>query len=194
MKKIDTNHPVWDRFFTVNPLVIIGSKEEDGNYDLAPKHMAFPMGWKNYFGFVCTPRHGTYQNIKRTGEFSVSYPKPSQVVITSLTATPRCEDNTKPGLDLLPQTQAELIDSVFVKDSYVQLECKLEKFIDGFGINSLITGKIVQAYVDENSLRNNDRDDHELIFEAPILSYLSPGRYSVIKKSHSFPFPKDFRK
>lgn len=194
MKKIDTNHPVWDRFFTVNPLVIIGSKEEDGNYDLAPKHMAFPMGWKNYFGFVCTPRHGTYQNIKRTGEFSVSYPKPTQVIITSLTATPRCEDNTKPGLDLLPQSRAELIDSIFVKESYIQLECKLEKFIDGFGENSLIAGKIIQAYVDEHYLRSEDRDDHELIFEAPILTYLSPGRYSVIKKSHSFPFPKDFRK
>lgn len=194
MKKITTNHPIWDRFFTVNPLVIIGSKEEDGSYDMAPKHMAFPMGWKNYFGFVCTPRHGTYQNIKRTGEFSVSYPKPTQVILTSLTATPRCDDNTKPGLSMLPQIPAESIDSVFVKDSYLNLECKLEKFVDGFGENSLITGRIVEATVDENSLRSEDRDDHELIFEAPLLSYLSPGRYSIIKKSHSFPFPKDFSK
>ncbi|NBB77274.1 MAG: flavin reductase, partial [Bacteroidetes bacterium] len=139
MQSINTDHPIWERFFTVNPLVIVGSKEEDGRYDLAPKHMAFPMGWKNYFGFVCTPRHGTYQNIKRTGEFSVSYPKPTQVVVTSLTATPRCDDDTKPGLDILPKAPAETIDSVFVEDSYLQLECKLEKIVDGFGENSLIT-------------------------------------------------------
>ena len=36
--------PVWDRVFTVNPLVLVGTKEEDGGYDLAPKHMAFPIG------------------------------------------------------------------------------------------------------------------------------------------------------
>ena len=194
MQSINTDHPIWERFFTVNPLVIVGSKEEDGRYDLAPKHMAFPMGWKNYFGFVCTPRHGTYQNIKRTGEFSVSYPKPTQVVVTSLTATPRCDDDTKPGLDILPQVPAEKIDSVFVEDSYLQLECKLEKIVDGFGENSLITGQVVNALVDENSLRNEDKDDNDLIFHEPLLAYLAPGRYAVIKQSHSFPFPKDFKK
>ena len=194
MQSINTDHPIWERFFTVNPLVIVGSKEEDGRYDLAPKHMAFPMGWKNYFGFVCTPRHGTYQNIKRTGEFSVSYPKPTQVVVTSLTATPRCDDDTKPGLDILPQVPAEKIDSVFVEDSYLQLECKLEKIVDGFGENSLITGQVVNALVDEHSLRNEDKDDNDLIFHEPLLAYLAPGRYAVIKQSHSFPFPKDFKK
>ncbi|PWN06419.1 flavin reductase family protein [Rhodohalobacter mucosus] len=194
MQTISTDHPIWERFFTVNPLVIVGSKEEDGRYDLAPKHMAFPMGWKNYFGFVCTPRHGTYQNIKRTGEFSVSYPKPSQVVITSLTATPRCDDDTKPGLAVLPQVPAETIDSVFVEDSYLQLECTLGKIIDGFGENSLITGRVVRAYVDEDSLRSEGKDDNDLIFNEPLLAYLAPGRYSVIKQSQSFPFPKDFKK
>jgi flavin reductase (DIM6/NTAB) family NADH-FMN oxidoreductase RutF len=194
MQSINTDHPIWERFFTVNPLVIVGSKEEDGRYDLAPKHMAFPLGWKNYFGFVCTPRHGTYQNIKRTGEFSVSYPKPTQVVITSLTATPRCDDDTKPGLDILPQVPAETIDSVFVENSYLQLECKLEKIIDGFGENSLITGRVVNAFVDEHSLRSEDKDDNELIFHEPLLAYLAPGRYAVVKQSHSFPFPKDFKK
>ena len=194
MQTISTDHPIWERFFTVNPLVIVGSKEEDGRYDLAPKHMAFPMGWKNYFGFVCTPRHGTYQNIKRTGEFSVSYPKPTQVVITSLTATPRCDDDTKPGLDILPRVPAETIDSVFVDDYYLQLECRLEKIIDGFGENSLITGRVVGAHVDEGSLRSNGKDDNDLIFNEPLLAYLAPGRYSVVKESQSFPFPKDFKK
>ena len=32
--------------------------------------MAMPMSWKNHFGFVCTPRHNTYQNIQRSGQFS----------------------------------------------------------------------------------------------------------------------------
>ena len=81
--------PVWDRVFTVNPLVLIGTRERGGGYDLAPKHMAFPMGWENYFGFVCTLRHATYHNARREGAFTVSYPKPTQIVLASLSATRR---------------------------------------------------------------------------------------------------------
>lgn len=93
---LDLERPLWDRFFMVAPLVIVGSKEADGNYDLAPKHMAMPFGWDNYFGFICTPRHNTYQNIIREKVFSVSFPQPNQILMASLTATPRCEDNQKP--------------------------------------------------------------------------------------------------
>ena len=53
---LDTKHPVWERFFTVAPLVLIGTQEPDGGHDLAPKHMAMPVSWQNYFGFVCAPR------------------------------------------------------------------------------------------------------------------------------------------
>ena len=52
---IDTSEPVWERFFTVAPLVLIGTVGEDGVFDIAPKHMVTPMGWQNYFGFVCKP-------------------------------------------------------------------------------------------------------------------------------------------
>jgi len=49
---VDTSVPVWDQFFTVAPLVLIGTIDKDGSLDLAPKHMVTPMGWQNYFGFV----------------------------------------------------------------------------------------------------------------------------------------------
>ena len=64
----------------------------------APKHMVSPLGWQNFFGFVCTPRHRTYQNIRREGAFTVTFPRPSQVVLTSLSAAPRDDDDVKPAL------------------------------------------------------------------------------------------------
>jgi flavin reductase (DIM6/NTAB) family NADH-FMN oxidoreductase RutF len=73
---LDLNAPIWERFFLLAPMVLIGTIEPDGQPDLAPKHMATPMGWDNYFGFVCTPRHGTDKNIERTGVFTVTYPPP----------------------------------------------------------------------------------------------------------------------
>ena len=76
--ELEVERPIWDQFFTVAPLVLVGTREADGRDDLAPKHMVTPMGWQNYFGFVCTPRHGTYQNIARDGVFAVTYPRPTQ--------------------------------------------------------------------------------------------------------------------
>ena len=111
---IDTTVPVWDQFFTVAPLVLIGTKDADGALDLAPKHMVVPMGWQNYFGFICTPRHSTCRNIERTGEFTVSYPKPSQVLITSLAASPRDEEGGKPVIDYFRTFDAEQVDGQFI--------------------------------------------------------------------------------
>ena len=105
--------PVWDRVFTVNPLVLIGTRERSGGYDLAPKHMAFPMGWENCFGFVCTPRHATYHNARREGVFTVSYPKPTQIVLASLSATRREGDGSKPGLYALRTFPASEVDGGF---------------------------------------------------------------------------------
>ncbi len=88
---LDTSIPIWERIFTVAPLIVIGTKE-GATYNLAPKHMATPIGFDNYFGFVCTPKHATYQNIKETQEFTVSFPIPDQVVLASLSAMPRCDE------------------------------------------------------------------------------------------------------
>ena len=63
-KTLDVSKPIWEKIFIVAPLVVIGTKEGDG-YDLAPKHMATPIGFENYFGFVCTPEHSTYVNAKK---------------------------------------------------------------------------------------------------------------------------------
>lgn len=189
---LNTDHPIWDRFFTVAPLIVVGSREPSGNYDLAPKHMATPLSWENHFGFVCTPSHGTYQNIKREKVFTVSFPNPEQVLLTSLTAAPRCDDDTKPSLRALPTFPASVVEGVLVKNSYLFLECELDRIIDGFGNNSLIAGRIVAAQVSENALRAQDKDDQEILKNSPLMAYLPPGRYTAIDQSLSFPFPKGF--
>ena len=191
---LDLNQPIWDRFFTVAPLVVIGTREPDNTYDLAPKHMAMPLGWGHYFGFICTPHHHTYQNIRRTKEFTVSFPQPTQILATSLTAAPRCSDDHKPALTALPTIKATVLDGVFLQDAYLCLECELNRIIDGFDDNSLIAGKILAAHVDEASMRLAARDDQDLLRRAPLLAYLSPARYARIDHSQSFPFHEGFQR
>lgn len=190
---LDMNQPIWEHFYTVAPLVVIGTKEGEG-YDLAPKHMAMPLGRENYYGFICLPAHSTWHNVKKEKAFTVSFPRPEQVTLTSLTASPRCGEATKakPVLQGLPTFPAFQVDALFLKDAYLYLECELDRIIEGFGAFSLISGRIIGAYVQADSLKVADADAGAMIHQAPLLTYLAYGRFAEIKDSFAFPFPKDF--
>jgi flavin reductase (DIM6/NTAB) family NADH-FMN oxidoreductase RutF len=190
--RLPTDHPIWDRVFTVAPLVIVGSREELGSYNLAPKHLAMPLGWDNFYCFVCSPRHTTYHNIRRHGVFTASYPRPSDVLAASLAAAPRCEDQSKPSLLVLPTFPARHVDGVLVEGCYLFLECTLHSILDGFGPNSLIIGAVVAAWAEEDAVRDQERDVADQIFQSPLLAYLSPGRLAEIRQTVAFPFPSGF--
>jgi flavin reductase (DIM6/NTAB) family NADH-FMN oxidoreductase RutF len=187
-----TDRPIWDRVFSVAPLVIVGSKEEDGRFNLAPKHLAMPLGWDNYYCFVCSPRHTTYHNVRRHGAFTVSYPRLTEVVLASLAAAPRCEDRSKPTLLALPTFPARVVEGALVEGCYLYLECTLHSVLDGFGANSLILGTVVAAAAHEDALRDPERDEADQLFRFPLLAYLSPGRLAEVRHSTAFPFPEGF--
>lgn len=189
---LSVERPIWDRLFLVAPLVVVGSKEPDGSYDLAPKHMAFPLGWNNYYAFVCSPRHATYHNIRREAQFTVSFPRPTDVVTSTLTASARCDDGTKPALTLLAQRRATVVDGVLLEEGYLHLECRLHSVMDGFDANSLIVGTVVAASADEAYLRMEDRDEGEQIHRSPLLVYVSPGRFAALTDTTRFPLPAGF--
>lgn len=154
--------------------------------------MAMPLGWENYYGFVCSPRHTTYHNIRRSGVFTISYPRPSDVLLASLAAAPRCEDQSKTSLLVLPTFPARQVNGVLVEGGYFFLECTLNTILDGFGPNSLIIGNVVAATAREDALRDADRDEADQIYQFPILAYLSPGRLAEIRQTTAFPFPSGY--
>jgi flavin reductase (DIM6/NTAB) family NADH-FMN oxidoreductase RutF len=192
--ELDITSSIWESFFTVFPLVVIGTREADGSDDLAPKHLAIPMSWENHFGFVCTPRHNTYQNILRDEQFTVTYMRPSQTVLASLAATPRCEDGSKPITQALPTFEAKQVNASFIQDGYLFLECVLHQFVDNLGENSLIIGRIISARVAEDALRASDEDDEDLVYASPLLAYLYPGRFAEIANTTKLPFPAGFKR
>jgi flavin reductase (DIM6/NTAB) family NADH-FMN oxidoreductase RutF len=196
MIEIDTDQDVWSRLYTVYSLVVIGSKEEDDAYNFAPKHMAMPLGFSNHFGFMGTPRKSTYRNVQREKVFTVSYPRPDQLVVSSLAATQREDDDSKPVIDQIPTVDAQVIDGKFLQDSYFQLECKLTECLGKFGEWEIVAGEIIAARVHKDIARNQgkERKEGELIYNSPLLAYLHPNRFSVIKESNAFPFPKEFKR
>lgn len=81
-----------------------------------------------------------------------------------------------------------------MQDSYLLLECELERIVDGFGPNSLIAGKVMAAYARRDALRGDDRDDQDVLKARPLLAYLHPNRFTKIVTSQSFPLPAGFRR
>ncbi|NER10882.1 NADH-FMN oxidoreductase RutF, flavin reductase (DIM6/NTAB) family [Muriicola jejuensis] len=195
IQSLDLSETLWDRVFTVAPLVIIGT-EEGESYDMAPKHMVTPLGFGNYFGFVCTPRHSTFRNIQQTREFTASFPKPDQIVQTSLSATPRsdCYHKAEDILQSLSVLQAKTMRAPVIAGAYLYLECDLFKIIDGFDDYSLITGTIRAAYVDKDYLKVSEWDEREQLMKNPLLAYIAQGRFAKISETYNFPFPKNFKK
>ena len=188
--ELDVRVPVWERVFMVAPLVLVGTREPDGRFDFAPKHLAMPMSWQNHFGFVCTPRHSTYANALRERAFTVSYPRPAQLVHTSLAASPRSADGTKPAVSALPTRPATRVEGALVEGASLALECELERVVDGFGENALIVGRIVAAWADPAALIGAEREPEQVLAEAPLIAYVHPGRYAEIAAAYSFPLPE----
>lgn len=184
---------LWERVFTVAPLVLVGTKEGDG-WDFAPKHLAMPLGFEGYFCFVCTPRHATYRNLRSHPQFTVSFPRSGQIVESSLTAGGRYEDDVKPALTAVPTTPARAVDGRVVAGCPLYLECALDRIVDGFGSSSLVVGRIVAAFAAPEAIRGTDVDDADLLYRLGLLAYLAPGRFTAVRESLSFPYPEDFQR
>jgi flavin reductase (DIM6/NTAB) family NADH-FMN oxidoreductase RutF len=194
MTPLDLSHPVWEQVHMVAPLILVGTREPDGRFDLAPKHLAMPFSWQDHYGFVCTSSHATYANARREGCFTVSFPRPDQIVITSLAAAPRHEDDQKHALAAVPTISASKVDGVLVEDAYLHLECELDRIIDGFADNSLIVGRVVAAAAAPDCVRDADIDAQEMIAHSPLLAYLHPGRFATITETRAFPYHVGFRR
>ena len=97
---------------------------------------------------------------------------------------------SKPSLNLVATIRAPKVDCPLVADGSLYLECELERFVDDLGPNSLIIGRVVAARIDPAYLRAHERDDQDVIREGPLLTYVSPGRFAVVRDTQAFPFPK----
>jgi flavin reductase (DIM6/NTAB) family NADH-FMN oxidoreductase RutF len=193
--RLGVSGSIWDKVFLLAPLVLVGTLEDDGAPNLAPKHMVMRIGREKRFAFVCSHRHATLRNALARGAFTVGFPRPSQILETSFAAGGRAEDSSKPSLAALRTFPATAVDGVLVEGCYLHLECRLDRVIDGFGDDSVVVvGEIVAASAAEDAVRHSDGDDADLIARSPLLAYVSPGRFASVHETLSFPYPRDFRR
>lgn len=188
---LELDDSLWDHVFQVSPLVMIGTREADGGYDFAPKSRIVNLT-PRHLGFVCRESHATYRNAVRERAFTVSWPGPQQIVMTSAAAAPRCEDGEKKTLKGLPTVAAREVDGKLLAGCSLNVECRLERVIDDLGEDQLVIGRVVAAWASPDAMRSATTPDHEIVHKRPILAYLHPSQFATIDKSVGFPFPKGF--
>lgn len=192
LRTLRPDQPFFERVYTASPLVIVGTREPDGSPNLAPKHMAMPLGTAGHFGFVCTPEHATFRNVERTGAFTVNYPRPESILDVTLAAAPREAGGEKPSLRALDTVEVDEVDGFGLVDAYGILECEVDRVVSGFGKHELIIGGIVAKHVDDDVYRGTETEPEEVLAHAPVLAYLYPDRFASIEESQAFPFPEGF--
>ena len=181
---------LWERLFMVSPLVLVGTKEGDG-WDFAPKHMAMPLGWEGFYCFVCTPRHATYRNIEAHPQFTVSFPRPDQVLESSYAAGGRFGDRCEADAGRRSVVPARVIDG---------------RVLDGLCARARMRARPdhrrVRAEQPRRRAGGRSAVDAATRCAAPrwttpiscIGSGCSPtsppGRFAVVRDSLSFPFPE----
>ena len=122
-----------------------------GGHDLAPKHMAMPLGWGGWFAFACSPTHATQSNAQRTGAFTVSFRVPTgadRLDQPRRLAPGRGRAEAGAGGDR-DGARNHVVEGVLVEGAYLWLECELDRVIEGYGENSLITGELTASAADE---------------------------------------------
>lgn len=181
---LDLEHPVWDRFFSVAPLVVIGSRDDRGHDEFYATHRAGPPGSDNRFCFFVPSDCSTARNVVRRRVFTASFLRPDQVVLASLTAAGSADHPLTGEIATLP---ARHVDAPMVHGAYVLLECRVERVIDGFGASSLVDGSIVAAHLDREARRHSEADDYDLLRRRPVLAFVSPGRIATIGHSDALP-------
>jgi len=188
---VEVDSHLWERVLSVAPLVLVGTREPDGDYDLAPKHRIVQLS-DAHFAFVCSQRHSTYRNAVRERAFTVSWPQPAQIAMTSAVSAPRCVDGEKRAMRALPTLPADHVDGVLLLGAYFVIECELDRIVADFGDDELIVGRVVAAHADPAALRSVERPDAALVRARPLLTYVHPTQFSTVEHSTGFPFPKEF--
>lgn len=182
---------LWEHVFQVAPLVMVGTREPDGTFDFAPKHKVVTLS-PQHFGFVCRDSHATLRNARREQAFTVSWPSPRHIVMTSAAATPRCLDGEKKAMHAFKTVPATKVDGVLMEGCALNIECRLERVVEDLGADSFVIGRILAASADEEAVRSTKARDEEVVHEHPLLAYLHPSQFATIDKSVGYPFSKGF--
>ena len=154
------------------PIAFASTIDQDGNPNIAPYSFfnAFSSNppiliFSSNRRVADNTTKDTLHNIEQTGEVVinvVNYAIVRQMAVTSISFPPGTDEFEKSGLTPLP---SDLVKPFRVKESPVQMECKVQEIIklgDEGGAGNLIICNVLRMHIDENILDGNRINPHKI--------------------------------
>jgi flavin reductase (DIM6/NTAB) family NADH-FMN oxidoreductase RutF len=154
------------------PIALVATLSENGNNNLAPFSFFNAFGANPpMIGFSPSrkvrdgKRKDTYYNLSRTKECTVqmvTYDMVEQVSLASTEYETGIDEFVKSGLTPIP---SDLVGPPRVKESPVQMECRLEQVIplgDGNGSGNLMICQVLKFHIDESVFDGKTVDPYKL--------------------------------
>lgn len=181
-------------YFTVKPIILVTTLGSNELPNVAPQTQCMSVGrHEEYFAFVCTPEHHTYQNTKANKEFVVNYPGPELIEKVSA-ASQSAENVDEVALSGLTSIPSLIVKPPRIKECMVHLECKVMDIKD-LDNGSIILGKVVARSANrEVSFKKGMAEESiNLLSMHPLLAYIYPDHYASINTAEKFIFPKNYK-
>jgi flavin reductase (DIM6/NTAB) family NADH-FMN oxidoreductase RutF len=159
------------------PVVLVGTTNEDGSYNLAPISSAFWLGWRCILGIAASSK--TTHNLKRTGECVLNLPAVGNVAAVNRLARTTGSDPVPEGkrqrgyrfepdkfaLAGLTPVAGEVVAAPRVAEVPVQLEAKVENVHGLAEDNPAVRGRlhvievrVVRVHVDDSILMSGQQN------------------------------------
>ena len=181
-------------YFTIKPIILVTTLGGNGLPNVAPKTQCTSVGRREeFFAFVCTPKHHTYQNVKANKEFVVNYPSPE--LIEKVSASSQFAENVdEVALSGLTSISSLVVKPPRIKECMAHLECKVVEVKDIDDV-SIILGRVVARSADrEKSFKKGTAEEGiKLLSKHPLLAYVYPDHYTRINTAEKFIFPKNYK-
>ncbi len=155
------------------PIALASTIDKQGRVNLSPFSFFNVFGANPPTAIFCPAKSGrtnthkhSYENVKETMEAViniVNYPMVQQISLASTTYDKGVNEFIKSGLTPIP---SEMVKPPRVKESPVQLECKVKEVVelgDGPGAGNLIISEIVLMHINEDYLDENGKIDQHKI-------------------------------
>jgi flavin reductase (DIM6/NTAB) family NADH-FMN oxidoreductase RutF len=181
-------------YFTIKPIILVTTLGRGGFPNVAPKTQCMSIGKREeYFAFVCTPEHHTYQNVKANREFVVNYPGPELIEKVSA-ASQFAENIDEVALSGLTSIPSLVVKPPRIKECRVHLECKLVD-VEDLDDGSMVLGKVVSRSGNReiSFKKGRAQEDIKLLSTHPLLAYVYPNHYARIITAEKFIFPKNYK-
>ncbi|MDQ0320079.1 flavin reductase (DIM6/NTAB) family NADH-FMN oxidoreductase RutF [Pararhizobium capsulatum DSM 1112] len=158
-------HDPFKAIVSPRPIGWIGSRAEDGSYNLAPYSFFNAISdTPKLVMFSSSGKKDSVSNIEETGEFTASFASrdlAEQMNMTSI-AAPRGESEFE--IAGLTPVVGNLVAAPFVAEAYAALECKVTQIFQpktltgDYSDNHMVIGQVVGIHIREEGIRGGRFD------------------------------------